>query len=238
MGCAASFGNVLKSSASASLKYDKSVQPEEAGRDDPTSSDKSRNPGNADNSVRNAEDMPARACFGAGCYWGTEKFLRHDFAKKCAKLGTITSSAVGFMGPPNAPTNPTYAEVCSGSTGHVEVLHVEYSGGAPFFEAMVRYFYQFHDPTTANRQGNDRGTQYTSVIYCSTQEQKSIAERVTQELQEHLRSKRLICYQESTVETTILPYTIFYPAHDEHQDYLNKNPNGYCNHRVRFVEWP
>lgn len=179
------------------------------------------------------------ACFGAGCYWGTEKYIRYDFMKKYGTfLGKVVSGAVGFMGPENAPQNPTYQQVCSGETGHVEVYQFDYTGGAACYEELVRFFFQFHDPTTANRQGNDRGTQYASVIYCSSDEQFEIATKVKQELQKLIDTKKITQYAEQTVATDIRKSTKFYPAHDEHQDYLNINPNGYCNHRIRFKQWP
>eukprot|EP00981_Chlorochromonas_danica_P006600 scaffold1438_cov173-Ochromonas_danica.AAC.5 len=180
-----------------------------------------------------------RVCFGAGCYWGTEKFFRGEFIRKYGHLGVITAAAaVGFMGPPGASEKPTYMEVCKGSSGHVEVFHVEYQGGMPFFEAMVRFFFQFHDPTTRNAQGNDRGSQYASVIYCETEEQKAVALRVKQDLQRLIQDRTITVFQEHTVETIVTGYTVFYPALEEHQNYLQKNPNGYCNHRIRFVDWP
>lgn len=195
--------------------------------------------------TQSEDDMPVftgatqRAGFGAGCYWGTEKYFRYNFQKKYPKLGKITQGAVGFMGPESAPANPTYREVCSGETGHVEVYDFEFQGGAEYYERLVKFFFQFHDPTTANRQGNDRGTQYASVIYCYNDEQFEIATRVKKELQHLLKTNKLgKVYQGTTVTTAILKSTTFYSAHEEHQDYLTINPNGYCNHRMRFSEWP
>jgi peptide-methionine (S)-S-oxide reductase len=180
-----------------------------------------------------------KACFGAGCYWGTEKYFRYNFTKKFPHVGQIVNGAVGFMGPPNAKPNPSYQEVCNGETGHVEVYHFEYTGGADCYEELVKYFFQFHDPTTRDRQGNDRGTQYASVIYCYSDEQMDIANRVKNDLQALLNSRKLgSVFQTSMVATDIRRATVFYPAHDEHQDYLAINPNGYCNHRIRFSEWP
>jgi peptide-methionine (S)-S-oxide reductase len=94
-----------------------------------------------------------RACFGAGCYWGTEKFLRYQFHKTWPSAGgQVTLGAVGFMGPEGSKPNPSYYEVCSGATGHVEVYDFEFSGDIHTYESLVRYFFQFHDPTTMNRQ--------------------------------------------------------------------------------------
>merc|ERR1739838_127388 len=129
-----------------------------------------------------------------------------DFQKKFP--GVIANAKVGFMNPdPNGMKNPSYRQVCSGATGHVEVLNVELTKKASetpeIFEEMMKFFYRFHDPTTLNRQGNDRGTQYGSVVFCSSAEPK------------------------------IADFTTFYEAHEEHQEYLFKNPSGYCNHRYR-----
>ena len=104
------------------------------------------------------------ATFGAGCYWGTEKYFCTEFAELYP--GAILGTSVGFMSPDkNAVKNPNYREVCSGSTGHVEVLHILYDADKCSYEEMVKFFYTFHDPTTKNRQGNDAGTQYASVIF-------------------------------------------------------------------------
>ena len=100
-----------------------------------------------------------KATLGAGCYWGTEKFLINDFNKKFP--GSIDNGVVGFMG--GAKKYPTYREVCSGKTGHVEVYDMEYDGKESTYENMLRFFFSFHDPTTIDRQGNDRGSQYVRI---------------------------------------------------------------------------
>lgn len=196
------------------------------------------NTDSASNTPVNWSTEVQHACFGAGCYWGTEKYFRHLYPEKYPQRGKILSGHVGFMGPEGAPENPTYREVCSGKTGHVEVYHFDFEGGNDYYEDLVRFFFQFHDPTTSNRQGNDKGTQYASVIYYYSEEQRVIAERIKEELQSHLDCGNLKCYQTKVVTTDIRPATVFYAAHDEHQDYLTVNPNGYCNHRLRFKEWP
>ena len=118
---------------------------------------------------------------------------------------------------------------------------LEFQGGEEYYEAMVRFFFQFHDPTTVNKQGNDAGTQYASVIYCYDQLQFDVATKVKDELQ-HLILNKCIpekCYKESTVTTDIrMVDSEFVPAHEAHQDYLMKNPRGYCNHRMYLKEWP
>jgi peptide-methionine (S)-S-oxide reductase len=138
------------------------------------------------------------------------------------------------MGPTStSPQNPTYKQVCAGDTGHVEVLDIKLAPEASY-EELLRFFFRFHDPTTAARQGNDTGTQYASVIYTHSSEQASIAARVIAELQAHLDAGAAVPFETRKVTTQVLPATVFYPAHAEHQRYLEKNPGGYCNHRLRF----
>jgi peptide-methionine (S)-S-oxide reductase len=177
-----------------------------------------------------------KLALGAGCYWGTEKFIVKDFQKLYP--GSIAAASVGFMSPdPNAMVNPTYRQVCSGSTGHVEVLFIELVDPAATLEPLLKFFFQFHDPTTMNRQGNDVGTQYASVIFCGDEQQRKVAERVKAQVQA-LVDKGKIKYAGKTVETFIADLNPYYPAHEEHQQYLEKNPLGYCNHFYRFKEWP
>eukprot|EP00934_Nitzschia_sp_Nitz4_P002265 Nitzschia sp. Nitz4//scaffold151_size53849//22976//23640//NITZ4_006721-RA/size53849-processed-gene-0.70-mRNA-1//-1//CDS//3329537138//2265//frame0 len=175
---------------------------------------------------------------GAGCYWGTEKFIVKDFQRKFP--GSIKNAMVGFMNPDkNAMPNPSYQQVCSGLTGHVEVLNVELDNPTPErFEELVKFFFSFHDPTTPNRQGNDAGTQYASAIFYSDDQQYAIAKKVKDELQTAIADKKIKTFATPTVTTALLPYTTFYAAHEEHQAYLEKNPRGYCNHRYRFKDWP
>ncbi len=111
-----------------------------------------------------------RACFGAGCFWGTEKFFA-DFGKTFPNSGVIINGKVGYMGPKHARENPDYDSVCTGKTGHVEVYNFEFMGNTDTYRNLVKHFFMFHDPTTANRQGNDVGTQYASVIFCYGAEQ-------------------------------------------------------------------
>jgi peptide-methionine (S)-S-oxide reductase len=179
-----------------------------------------------------------RVSLGAGCYWGTEKFVRKDFQKRFPN--SVKSATVGFMSPdPNAVKNPSYRAVCSGSTGHVEVLEVELNDPAAHYEELLRFFYMFHDPTTKNRQGNDVGSQYASYIFTYDAEQETIAKRVTRELQDAISRGTLgSCFEGETVRTKLGPANDFYAAEREHQDYLANNPGGYCNHYMRFKEWP
>eukprot|EP00540_Astrosyne_radiata_P011362 CAMPEP_0116837156 /NCGR_PEP_ID=MMETSP0418-20121206/8497_1 /TAXON_ID=1158023 /ORGANISM="Astrosyne radiata, Strain 13vi08-1A" /LENGTH=213 /DNA_ID=CAMNT_0004467009 /DNA_START=82 /DNA_END=724 /DNA_ORIENTATION=+ len=201
---------------------------------------------------------------GAGCYWGTEKFIVKDFQEQYPN--SIKDAKVGFMSPdPNAMKNPSYRQVCSGTTGHVEVLNIELNDPETNFEKLLQFFFMFHDPTTKNRQGNDTGsstqagydivfsllldpttknrqgndtgTQYASWIFCGDDEQLAVAEKVKAELQSAVSAGK-VKYLAPTVETQIGRANEFYPAHEEHQEYLMKNPLGYCNHRYRFREWP
>mmetsp|Transcript_14645 Transcript_14645/g.21598 ORF Transcript_14645/g.21598 Transcript_14645/m.21598 type:complete len:186 (+) Transcript_14645:83-640(+) len=173
---------------------------------------------------------------GAGCYWGTEKYVVKDFQQRFPN--SIASASVGFMSPDqNAVANPSYEYVCTGSTGHVEVLRIEFNDPEKYFEELIKFFFMFHDPTTKNRQGNDVGTQYASWIFVGDDEQSRISSRVKDELQQMIDSKK-VSYFGNTITTEISPMNEFYPAHEEHQEYLMKNPNGYCNHQYHFSEWP
>jgi peptide-methionine (S)-S-oxide reductase len=183
--------------------------------------------------------ISGKFCCGAGCYWGTEKFIKYDyFGKKENAKGCFVRGFTGYMGPKGAPPNPTYEDVHTGETGHVEVYAVEFKGGVNQYEELVKFFFQFHDPTTPDRQGNDTGTQYASVIYCFDEVQFRIAQRIKEELQKHIHSGAIKCFASKTVTTDIRMSTIFYQAHENHQDYLQKHPRGYCNHKLYFDEWP
>jgi len=179
-----------------------------------------------------------KLALGAGCYWGTEKYVRKDFQTRFP--GSIKKVKVGFMSPLDQPKikNPNYRQVCTGESGHIEVLYVELNHPEEHFEELIRFFFQFHDPTTKNRQGNDHGFQYASWIFCGDEEQYEIAKRVRDELQELVDSKALRVYAQNKVSTAITPLKDFVPAHEGHQNYLAKHPNGYCNHRIRFKQWP
>jgi len=143
------------------------------------------------------------------------------------------------MGPEGSKSNPTYREVCTGKTGHVEVYDFEFEGDEKTFEDLCKHFYMWHDPTTMNRQGNDRGTQYASAVFCYDETQKAIAQKVKDEFQELVSAGKVgSYYQEKTVTTAITDATTFWPAEIEHQEYLERNPGGYCNHGYRVKEWP
>jgi peptide-methionine (S)-S-oxide reductase len=187
------------------------------------------------------DSISPRLALGAGCYWGTEKYVRKNFQEKFP--GSVKSCTVGFMAPDSVPVGkslvrPTYEQVCSGSTGHVEVLYVELNDPKKHFEELMRFFFQFHDPTTLNRQGNDQGTQYGSWIFVDDEQQQKIAKKVIGELQELVQNGAVSAYDNKTVSTGISKLTHFTPADAFHQRYLEKNPRGYCNHRIRFKQWP
>ena len=175
---------------------------------------------------------------GAGCYWGTEKWYAKHFAEdwKTNGDGAVLATAVGFMGPPGVKPNPTYREVCSGTTGHVEVCQIRYDSTKTTYEDLVSHLFTFHDPTTANRQGNDVGSQYASVIFTHDETQKETAEKVVRKVQGALESGKITNFQyaNKNVATRVEDATTFYPAHEAHQKYLEKKPEGYCNHRRRF----
>jgi len=200
------------------------------------------------NTSNNTDNMTL--ALGAGCYWGTEKFIVRDFQKRFPN--SIVKAKVGFMNPnPKITTTsrnpPTYREVCSGITGYLEVLDItlseEFASNPTNLEELFRFFFMFHDPTTKNRQGNDVGTQYASAIFFTTPQQQEIALKVQTELQQAMDSEggkfaKTNYYQGNVIETKITPYTEFVEAHEEHQRYLEKNPSGYCNHYYRFRTWP
>jgi len=159
------------------------------------------------------------ATFGAGCFWGTQKFFKKQFKDGIAK------SAVGYLG--GNIKNPSYKDVCTGKTGHAEVLQLQFDANKVNYGDLVRFFFRMHDPTTLNRQGNDAGTQYRSGIFYHTPDQKIVAEQVKQEME---KSGKFT----SPIVTEISPATEFFVAEDYHQDYLDHNPNGYCNHHLRW----
>lgn len=169
---------------------------------------------------------------------GVQKYIEKDFQKKFPN--SIKNAEVGFMSPLDRPRakNPTYRQVCTGQSGHVEVLYVELNNPEKHFEEMLRFFFSFHDPTLKNRQGNDKGFQYSSWIFCDDDEQWRIADKVRKELQAAIDQKKIVrTFGTNKVETQLADLKEFTPAGPEHQDYLARNPNGYCNHRIRLKSW-
>lgn len=186
---------------------------------------------------RSEKPLSNKLALGAGCYWGTEKYVRVNFQRKFPN--SIKSATVGFMSPKETTIkNPTYSQVCSGASGHIEVLFVELNDPQAHFEELIRFFFQFHDPTTKNRQGNDSGFQYASWIFCADEAQAEIANMVLGELQGFINQGMVKAYANRAITTHITELRQFTAADADHQRYLEKNPNGYCNHRVRFQKWP
>ena len=153
------------------------------------------------------------ATFGFGCFWGAER--------KFWQLPGVYSTAVGYAG--GYTPNPTYEEVCSGLTGHNEVVRVIYDPAKVSYETLLRTFWESHDPTQGMQQGNDVGTQYRSGIYVHDGAQRTAAEASRDRYAEQLRKAGY-----AAITTEIVDVPEFYYAEDYHQQYLAKNPDGYC----------
>ena len=173
----------------------------------------------ADNNVENS----ATAYFDTGCFWGAER--------RFWQMAGVVNTSVGYMG--GSTSHPSYKEVCTGATGHAEVVKVEFDPAQISYHQLLVAFWQMHDPTTLNRQGNDIGTQYRSAIFYTTEEQKSAA----------IESKMI--YQNELdrlgfdlITTEITPAPTFWAAEEYHQRYLEKNPNGYDCHATTGVLFP
>ncbi|MCC6370731.1 MAG: peptide-methionine (S)-S-oxide reductase MsrA [Bacteroidia bacterium] len=158
------------------------------------------------------------ATFGAGCFWCVEAVFQ--------RLNGVMSIKSGYSG--GTVKNPSYKEVCNGTTGHAEVCQIVFDKSKISFEELLEVFWKTHDPTTLNSQGNDFGTQYRSAIFYHNLEQKQLAEKYKKELNEaHVYNNPIV--------TEISPFTNYYPAEDYHQDYFNQNGSqGYC----KFVIQP
>ena len=180
------------------------------------------------NGHRIAPPFPAglkEAVFALGCFWGAERLFW--------QLPGVYSTAVGYAG--GFTPNPTYQEVCSGETGHAEVVRVIYDPEKIDFEDLLKVFWESHDPTQGMRQGNDVGTQYRSAIYTFDGEQREAAEESKRNYQ-----ARLTTAGRGQISTEIADAPQFYNAEDYHQQYLAKNPDGYCGLGgcgVKY-EWP
>jgi peptide-methionine (S)-S-oxide reductase len=165
--------------------------------------------------IREPFDVPGlqTAVFGMGCFWGAEK----DFWQ----LPAVYSTAVGYAG--GYTTHPTYEEVCSGRTGHTEVVRVIFDPARISYPELLSVFFENHDPTQGMRQGNDVGSQYRSAIYYTSEQQRQQAESAALAF-----GGRLTSAGYGPVTTEIAPLAEFYYAEAYHQQYLAKNPNGYC----------
>ena len=153
-----------------------------------------------------------KATFGSGCFWCTEAIFEN--------LNGVHSVVAGYAG--GHLSNPSYQEVCTGTTGHAEVTQITYDPSVISYDELLEVFWKTHDPTTLNRQGNDVGTQYRSVIFYNNDKEKEIAEKYKSELDKSGA-------WENPIITEIVPLTNFYPAENYHQDYYINNPNqAYC----------
>jgi peptide-methionine (S)-S-oxide reductase len=159
---------------------------------------------------------PETVVFAGGCFWGMQDLLR--------RLPGVVGTRVGYCG--GTLTNATYDHVKMGRTGHAEAVQVQFDPSQISYRQLLEAFFQIHDPTTENRQGNDRGTQYRSVIFYATEDQKQIAHDTIAEVNASGRWP-------GTVVTEVIPAASFWEAEPEHQDYLLRYPNGYTCHFVR-----
>ncbi|HNV30650.1 MAG TPA: peptide-methionine (S)-S-oxide reductase MsrA [Cyclobacteriaceae bacterium] len=157
------------------------------------------------------------ATLGSGCFWCTEAFF--------LRVKGIESVVSGYSG--GKVKNPTYREVCSGLTGHAEVIQVKFDPALISYSEVLEIFWNTHDPTTLNKQGADEGTQYRSVVFYHSDSQKQTAEDYKKQLDKSGVYK-------NPIVTEISPFTVFYPAEDYHQNYYALNPNqGYCQYVIR-----
>jgi len=153
------------------------------------------------------------AVFALGCFWGAERLFW--------RMPGVYTTAAGYSG--GATPNPTYEEVCSGRTGHAEAVLVAFDPAKVSYESLLKTFFEEHDPTQGMRQGNDVGTQYRSAIYYANEVQRRIAEMVRDEY-----NRALEAAGKNAITTEIAPVGPFYYAEADHQQYLHKNPLGYC----------
>jgi len=152
-----------------------------------------------------------KATFGGGCFWGVEATFRN--------VEGVTDAAVGYMG--GHTDNPSYQEICSGKTGHAEVVQVEYDPDVVSYDQLLEVFWEVHDPTQLNRQGPDVGSQYRSVIFHHDEAQREAAERTKADLEQSGRFQR-------SIVTAIEPAATFWQAEDYHQRYLEKRGLAHC----------
>lgn len=157
--------------------------------------------------------MIKKVVLAGGCFWGLEDLIR--------TVPGVVNTEAGYCG--GNKENPTYEN----HNGHAEAVEIEYDSGKISYKQILDFFFQIHNPTTLNQQGNDRGTSYRSAIFYTTEEEKNIAEEMIGIVNESERWNDLVV-------TTLEPFTRFWPAEDYHQDYLVKNPGGYTCHAIYF----
>lgn len=158
--------------------------------------------------------MTETATLAGGCFWGVEELVR--------KLPGVVDTTVGYAG--GTLDNPRYEDVKKGRTGHAESLQIVFDPSKISYDDILDFFFRLHDPTTANRQGNDIGTQYRSAIFYHDDAQRDAAQRAIQRAQPKWPRP---------IVTEVVPFTNFYEAEDFHQDYLQRNPHGYTCHYLR-----
>lgn len=161
-----------------------------------------------------------KATLAAGCFWGVEEFFR--------KLPGVTETGVGYTG--GKKKNPTYSEVAHGNTGHAEAVEVIFDPKIISYEKILEFFFRIHDPTTLNKQGNDKGTQYRSVIFYHNDEQKKIALNLIKKIEKSKAWK-------AKLVTELTKAGLWYEAEEEHQKYLLRKPTGYDNHFLRDIKF-
>ncbi|NKQ38179.1 MAG: peptide-methionine (S)-S-oxide reductase MsrA [Methanosarcinales archaeon] len=160
--------------------------------------------------IKNKQEL---ATFGGGCFWCTEAIFQ--------ELKGVHSVESGYAG--GQTKNPTYADICTGTTGHAEVIQITYDPSIIQYELLLEIFFKTHNPTTPNQQGADRGTQYRSAIFYHTNKQKDLAEHIIKDLE----SNKVF---ENPIVTEVTPFNVYYKAENYHQNYYENNPtNSYCN---------
>jgi peptide-methionine (S)-S-oxide reductase len=160
--------------------------------------------------------MLQKAIFAGGCFWGLQELIRSQPG--------VVATRVGYTGGTN--TNPTYEN----HPGHAEAVEIMYDPEQTSYWKLLDFFFQIHNPTTLNQQGNDRGTSYRSAIFFTTEDERKLALEFIKIVNDSKRWK-------APVVTTLEPFTAFYPAEDYHQDYLQKNPGGYTCHAIWFESY-
>jgi methionine-S-sulfoxide reductase len=160
------------------------------------------------------------ATLAAGCFWGTEEFFR--------KVPGVLETRVGYTG--GQLKNPSYEDTSSGTSGHAESLELKFNPALVSYGDLLTLFFKIHDPTTANRQGNDVGTQYRSAIFFHNDKQKEVASSLMRKIEKSGAWK-------SKLTTQLAPAGVFYPAEEYHQHYLVKHPGGYDNHYLRNLSF-
>jgi methionine-S-sulfoxide reductase len=210
MSPAAIFGAVLAAAVIAGTVF--TTAPRPASGESAASKSIKASESAVNESPKDADPKLEQVTFGSGCFWCTEAFF--------AELKGVKSAVSGYTG--GTVENPTYEQVCTGSTGHAEVVQVTYDPAVITFPELLEVFWRTHDPTTLNRQGADSGTQYRSAVFYHTEDQKKQAEHYKQKLNETKAFG-------DPVVTEITKFEKFYPAEDYHQEYNAANPEaGYC----------